>query len=365
MDAHYFDESPQGVTTYIRNLYISVSKVMPAVEIIFCAYSDRIYKDYPDLKEISRLEIIRNRGTLFRMIIDLPKLAKNHRVDYVHTQYLMPVNSVGKKIVTIHDVLFLRFPGDYPFVHRFLRNLLFRLSAKKCDILVTVSKYSKLEISNFFDINDSSILVTPCGVPKLESVQAKTESKSFVRQRFGIDEEYVLYVSRFEPRKNHISLAKAFFKSKAYEEKFKLVFVGARSISVLEYDNFIGGLSEVDQLKVVELVDVCDEELSHLYRAASVFVYPSLSEGFGIPPLEAATYLIPTVCSNLTAMNDFKFFGDRHINPTCVEKLQVAIDEALSIVSVDELVEIREKVYSQYSWERSATLFVERLKEVV
>jgi glycosyltransferase involved in cell wall biosynthesis len=104
--------------------------------------------------------------------------------------------------------------------------------------------------------------------------------------------------------------------------------------------------------KIFFLEDISNEDLRLLYQAAELFVYPSKGEGFGIPPLEAGALGIPTICSNTTAMEDFSFFGDRHIYPDTVH-LKASIARALAD-GPSNLREISNTIRRRYGWEKAA-----------
>ena len=136
--------------------------------------------------------------------------------------------------MTVHDLLFLDFPQYFPLSYRLKNGFMFWKSARRADVLLTVSEYSKDEIYRHFKIAKNKIGVTFNGVLLPEKDLPKTE----VRERLGL-RKYILTVSRIEPRKNHISLLKAFVEMKLYNDGYKLVFVGGYDWSNREFDDYL------------------------------------------------------------------------------------------------------------------------------
>jgi len=112
------------------------------------------------------------------------------------------------------------------------------------------------------------------------------------------------------------------------------------------------------------LKNVPDEHLEKFYRAADVFVYPSKAEGFGIPPLEAAASRVPVICSNSSAMEDFTFFEDCHIDPCNESLLEKKLEEVTNNgVSAERLQNTADRIAATYSWEKSAEQFYQLLRK--
>jgi glycosyltransferase involved in cell wall biosynthesis len=355
--AHYFDGPPQGTTSYLYGIYKSMIEQQLPVEIVFGVGSEKIYELYPDLRGVTRIAKYKYSSALGRLLIDIPRILREERFDFAHFQYLLPIKlwgeSLPKSVVSMHDVLFMENRADYPLGHRLLRKFLFKSAAKKADVLTTISDYSVSSISKYFGIDKTKVLLAHCAAPKLELFD-KMESRKFVFDFFGVD-KYLLYVSRFEPRKNHVSLLQAFFELDLDKKGYELVFVGDKSILVDAFNSFWEALPLSRRSSIKIFTDVSAEGLKNLYNAAQLFVYPSLSEGFGMPPLEAAILNTPTVCSNATSISDFNFFGDNLANCSDVSALKECISRNLSHpLCAEKLSEIRNEILRRYSWDDSA-----------
>lgn len=287
-----------------------------------------------------------------RLIFEIPKLIRQNKIQYAHFQYIVPPIKYCKYIVTIHDVLFLDYPEYFPLAYKIKNNFLFRTSAYYSDIILTVSEYSKVQIIKHYKTND--VAVTPNAVEQIyfDDFDKKAVQKK-VKDHFGI-ENYWLFVSRWEPRKNHYTLLKAFIENGYYKDHH-LVFVGAKAIKNKTYDQYYNSLTPEIQQKVIRLHHINQEELLDLTRGATLSAYPSIAEGFGIPPLESVAAKVPTICSNATAMGDFDFFGASLFNPLDVEELHRA---AIHALEAKDLTEQSKIVKQKYSWALAAKAFM-------
>jgi len=219
VDAHIFDHSFQGTATYILGLYSALVE-HDNFEIYLCAH------DIENLKTIfinPKFKYIKlNSNSKFkRLIYELPLLIRREKFDYAHFQYVTPIVKTCKFINTIHDILFLDYTKYFPVSYIIKNYLLFKFSALRSDVILTVSDFSKKQLINKFNLTSESIVVTPNAVPI-------GISENVVSDRPFDLEKYILFVSRFEPRKNHIGLLNSFVRLHLHDKGYKLVFVGTK-----------------------------------------------------------------------------------------------------------------------------------------
>ena len=346
-DCHVFDGNFQGTTTFLKGMYREMIKDTEK-DFYFAAC------DITHLKtifgEADNIHYVQygSHNKFYRLLIDIPRFIKKHSIDYAHFQYVAPPFRYCKYITTIHDVLFLDYPQYFPLGYRIKNKLLFLLSAKRSYKVTTVSQYSKERIEKHFRIKD--IMITPNAVDPVffESFDKKA-IQATVAEKYGIG-NYWLYVSRWEPRKNHHTLLKVFADNGYYKDNW-LVFVGGRAIACPEFDTAYASLPKEIKGKVLIINRLKFPELILLVRGASLSVYPSIAEGFGIPPLEAAAAGVPVACSDTTAMSDFSFFGESLFDPLSDTDMHRAIENALSKENTSA---IKQAITGQYSWEISA-----------
>ena len=323
VDCHVFDGNFQGTTTYLKGLYSELLKDKTK-QFYFgatnTAFLETIFGKHDNLTFVS----YKAKNKFYRLSIDIPRIIKKNKIDYAHFQYVVPPIKACKFIVTIHDVLFLDFPEYFPLTYRKKNKLLFKTSAKRSDVVLSVSEYSKQQIQKHFGIE--TVTLTPNSIDSVYFEEYdKNDVQNQVNKKFKVA-NYFLYVSRWEPRKNHDRLLKAFVE-KEYYKTHSLVFVGDKAIENKAYNDYYASLPDEIKATVFSFNKVDYQDLLLLVRAADLSIYPSIAEGFGIPPLESLAAKIPTICSNTTAMADFQFFGDCLFNPLDIEDIKNKIEK--------------------------------------
>lgn len=355
VDCHVFDGSFQGTTTYLKGMYLEMIKDK-SIQYFFAANNTATIKAIFGEQENVHYLTYQSHNKVFRLLMDIPNLIKQNKIDFAHFQYIVPPIKNCKYINTIHDVLFLDFPEYFPKSYQIKNKFLFKWSAKKSDINLTVSDFSKQKIQKYFQIQN--IQITPNAVdPTYYEAYDKLICKIQAKERYNLD-QYWLYISRWEPRKNHHTLLQVFVKNKFYKD-FSLVFVGDKSIENESYTTYYSKLSKEIKDKIIILNKVNFQDLLVLLRGADLSVYPSIAEGFGIPPLEAIAARIPTVCSNTTAMQDFTFMKGNQFDPLNPENMckiiRKTLKEDFDLSKIDTLKK-------QYNWKSSAEILLSAIK---
>lgn len=356
VDCHVFDGSFQGTTTYLKGIYLEMIKEK-SIEYFFAANDlEKIKNIFGEQENVHYLKY-HSHNKVFRLLIDIPRLIKENKIDFAHFQYIVPPIKNCKYINTIHDVLFLDYPEYFPKSYQIKNKFLFKWSAKKSDINLTVSQFSKDKIEKYFKIQN--ILITPNAVdPIYYEKYDKTTCKQQVKETYNLD-KYWLYISRWEPRKNHDTLLKVFVENEFYK-KFSMVFIGDKAIENKAYNNYYQTLSEEIKSKILTLNKVDFQELLVLLRGADLSVYPSFAEGFGIPPLESVAAGIPTACSNKTAMKDFKFIEENQFDPSDKKNMLEIIKKTLAENIDSSKIET---LKTQYNWKLSAQIILEAINK--
>ena len=192
---------------------------------------------------------------------------------------------------------------------------------------------------------------------------AKEKAQQCVKEKYGI-ENFILNVSRIEPRKNHLLLLNTFLELKLYNQGIALVFIGKRSIKTPALEAKVRSLTDKERKYFHWIEQVDQQELELFYRASRLFVYPSKAEGFGIPPLEAAVFQTSVLCSNATAMKDFTFFEPFSFDPENNIEFKKELKAMIHTPSSPaQLHSIAEEVMEKYSWQKSAATLYKLLKE--
>lgn len=353
VDAHCFDQEYQGSRTFIKGIYNYLLHKENIILYLGAYDTDILKQNFPESGNVHFIKY-KSRSRIIRLLYDIPAIIRKHGIDYAHFQYISPLIKNCKQIVTIHDLLFKEHPAEFPLHYKLVKNLLFKRSAKKADIITTVSRHSRESICRFYTVPDHQVQLIPNGVgeeffQQIDKIQARKK----IHDKYGI-EKSILCVSRIEPRKNHSALINAFLELELYKKGYHLVFIGHISIKVPGLMQLAESNNEAKH-QIHFLQKIAEPELLDFYSAAECFVYPSRAEGFGLPPLEAAATGLPVICSNACGMNEFGFFGNGHIDPDNQEMLKKQLSDMLEgNYDIDHISRITEKIKSDYTWKASS-----------
>lgn len=350
VDCHVFDGNFQGTTTYLKGLYSELLKDK-TTQFYFGAsnttFLETIFGTHDNLTYVS----YKAKNKFYRLLFDIPRIIKENKIEFAHFQYVVPPIKACKYIVTIHDVLFLDFPEYFPLTYRIKNKFLFETSAKRSDVVLSVSEYSKQQVQKHFGIE--TVTLTPNSI---DSIYFEEYDKNAIKKQVSAKfkaTNYFVYVSRWEPRKNHDRLLKVFVENEYYKT-YSLVFIGDKAIENKVYNDYYASLPQEIKAAIFTFNKVEYQDLVLLVRGADLSIYPSIAEGFGIPPLESLAAKVPTICSNTTAMADFQFFGDCLFNPLDLEDLKIKIEIGLKDTQIDQKRSLMKK---KFTWQFAAEQF--------
>ncbi|MGF1514164.1 MAG: glycosyltransferase family 4 protein [Elainellaceae cyanobacterium] len=272
----------------------------------------------------------RGANTLFKYTQRYTHLEVPQPVDVFHATYPLPVWVNGAKtITTVHDLIPLRLPYATLDNKQTFYNLI-RDTLRKSDAVVTVSQHSKQDILAIYDVDPDKIWVTyqPVALRPLPADSATSVSR-YVK-KFGLQhQQYILFVGAIEPKKNVGRLIDAYA---GIDTDVPLVIVGKKGwlwkdvLSRLKDDGY-NPLSK--RVRLLEYVSM--EDLKHLYAGALCFAFPSLYEGFGLPPLEAMTFDCPVLTSNVSSLPEVCEDAALYVDPYDVNdirtKLQLLLED--------------------------------------
>jgi len=292
-----------------------------------------------------------------------PRDLARRRMDVAHVQYFIPPAAPCPVITTIHDVAFRRFPGLFPLKHRLLLNLLIPASARNAAAVITCSEATRRDLMEFYDLPPERIVVTPYAADPIYRPMDVDEARLAVKERFRIRGPYLLSVGVLQPRKNLARLVRA-YNGIAREVPHRLVLVGKEGWAGEELRRAI---AESPTGKAPLFTGyVPDADLPALYAGADLFVYPSLYEGFGLPPLEAMACGTPVITSNSSSLPEVVGEAGVTVDPQDVDALAGAISDLLQNEARRlELSALGVARAAQFTWDRTARQTIEVYRRVV
>ncbi len=337
-----------GIGSYLRNILTRIRPHIPA-ELGLIGNPEEIRKIFSDVM------IIPERSNTYSPLWHLkaPFKIPPSRL-FWSPHYSVPLTPVRSRstITTIHDLFHIRFAHMYGPASRLYAKLLMK-KALKSDRIITVSQFTKQEILDIFHVDEEKIHVIYNGVDT--GLFRPSPSKETLR-KYTIDKPYILYVGNIKPHKNLKTLVKAFDLIKD-EEDVWLVIVGkieGLKTPDMELLHLIEENPQLkDRIRILEHVPI--EDLPAIYTHALFLVFPSLYEGFGLPPLEAIACGTPVILSDIPVLreiygDDAPYFSPQNYRELADLMLQFIRNEKLRSATVDKLKHLPKK----YSWEKSA-----------
>ncbi len=294
-DAKRIFHNTTGLGNYSRDL----------VRILSTYYPDNQYFLYnPKTPRVTRLQLAKN------MIVKMPtsffskllpslwrsKFITNDitkdKIDIYHGlsgELPAGIDKIpAKSVVTIHDLIFIRFPELYKPIDRKIYTKKFKKAAQIANIVVAISEQTKQDIIKFLDISSEKIQVIYQGCHHAFKQEYDEDLKKALRQKYNLPEQFLLNVGTIEERKNAFTIVKAIQNT-----SHKLVIVGRKTPYAQQITDFIEQHNMQNQVIFLEGLKL--EELALLYQMASIFIYPSIFEGFGIPIIEAIYSKTPVI----------------------------------------------------------------------
>ena len=234
-------------------------------------------------------------------------------------------NLQTKTVVTIHDLIFLRLPQHYKFIDRNIYNFKSKYACKNADLIVAISEQTRKDIIELYNIAPSKIEVIYQSCDDSFKKMVPPDHKETVRIRYNLPTKYILNVGTVEARKNLLLIIRAMPE---IDPAYKLIVVGKKQAYATEV------LAEIERLgindRVIFLKDIPFNDLPAIYQLASVFVYPSFYEGFGIPIIEALYGGVPVVAATGSCLEEAGGPDSIYIDPNDAPGLAQAVNAILS-----------------------------------
>jgi glycosyltransferase involved in cell wall biosynthesis len=343
-----------GIGTYTRNLLRHLARLDGDTEyVLLCQEADlglasQLGPNFRTVLEPSPNYSVREQ-------IHIPWVLHREHADVFHApHYVLPPAIRCRSVVTIHDCIHLMFPQYLPSRAAYLyAKASMWIAAHRSDCILTVSEASKRDILHFFKVPPEKIMVVYNAIDERFWVEPAQEDVARVRERYQLDHRFVLYAGNIKPHKNLVRLIEAFDDlRKSGMEDLKLLIIGDEISKLPALRRAVHQHKLHKQVRFLGYLP--DETLAILYRLAAVFVFPSLYEGFGLPPLEAMASGAPVVTSNVSSLPEVAGDAAVLVDPHDVDSIADGMRRVLTDPALAS--ELRRKGplrAREFSWERS------------
>ena len=357
IDATALPAQPVGAGNYIIQFVKALAKMDIDYElIVFAQKSKRDLFDIPNDENLHWV-IVPDKSPMYRLIWEqttFPRLVHRAEVDILHSlHYTQPIRLGCPSIVTIHDMTFFLFPDLHTRSKRLFFPFAIRSSVRRADALIAISESTRQDSIRLLGVSPQKIFTTQLGITDEFRVVKDNELLASVREKYDLPEEFVLYVGLVEPRKNIPFLIRA-YKSLADEGiKHNLVIVGRIGWMYQEVFKQIEELGLEGRVQFTGYLP--QDDLPMVYNLASLFVYPTKYEGFGLPALEAMACGTPVVTTAISSLPEIVGDAGMLIPPGDEQALASAMAEVLHDSTLFNQLRTRGLQRSEhFTWERTA-----------
>lgn len=319
-----------GLGNYSRNTLNSLYKFFPENNYILFTpeINNKYFKKYSLFTVITpQYRLSRKLKSLWRSIFLVNQL-KNQGIELYHGLSNELPEGISKKritsVVTIHDLIFLRFPQYYNAIDRKIYYRKVKYAVRAADKIVAVSRQTKEDIETFFKVSPDKIEVI---YQPVSPAFLKKQNSDHIRKKYDIPEAFILSVGTLEPRKNQLTLLKAVNSAKI---NIPVVLTGNSTRYIAKLQRYISQNNMQHQVKI--LSNLSQDDLAGLYQSALLSVYISLYEGFGLPVAESMACGCPVITSGLSCLPETAGGAALLCNPhdeyEVGEKIKLLIDDA-------------------------------------
>lgn len=349
-----------GIGTYLKNVFPSIIELFE--EVVVLGDPEEILK----FDWAQKIEIIcfKHEVYLLSEQIYYPFFIPKCDIFWCpHFNFpLLPINA-KKTIVTIHDVNHIANPKQFSFLIRLWAKFLYENAVKRSDSILTVSEFSKSEIVKYLNIKKDKINVVFCGVNRSRFNSAEDNDKDL-----NLPKTYFLFVGNVKPHKNLIVLLKAYNNlDNAIKDKYKLVILGAKEGFITKENKLFDFIESNNLNSYVHFTGyVLDKKIPAIYKNASVFIFPSLYEGFGLPILEAMASGLPVISSSNASLPEIAgdaalFFNPMDANDLLSKITNIVDNEDLK----NELIIKGKKRIEKFTWDIVVENHIRIIKNII
>jgi len=345
----YFDF---GIGTYVQNLSNALSKLDSAHRYSLLVSEDDFSR--VDCPARWTKEAVHHRKYSLGELFLFGYQVRGFGVDMFHApHYTLPVGLVGKSVVTVHDLIHLKFPRYFTAVQKAYARIVLWHVARNAGAIITGSEHTKRDVVETLKVNERKVYSIHHGVqPGFQKVLEPGRIHAF-RERFSLRNPYVLYVGNIKPHKNIPTLLRAFERIAASYKDLDLVFAG----ELLSKNNYLTKLVQTLGIgrRIRDLGHLATEELVRCYSEAEVLVLPSLYEGFGFTAVEAMACETPVVAANTSSLPEVVGEAGLIFEALDPKSLEDALRTVLSEPQTRRrLAEEGKRNIRRFSWDQAA-----------
>lgn len=331
-----------GLGNYSRFIVGGIREFFPEEQLVL--FTPKI-KDHPETNEFTKAASFTTvlpssflstlkLGSYWRSFL-LKNEAKRAKVDIFHgLSHELPkgICSVAKTVVTVHDLIFLRYPQFYKALDRWIYTKKLRYACKEADFIIAISEQTKSDLIEFLKVPAEKIVVVYQGCHPNFHRNFSKEELSSIRNKYNLPDQYLLNVGTIESRKNVLLLVKALKEMK--NTTIPLVVVGRPTAYLDEVKAFIAANGLEKRVQFIHKVSFTD--LPAIYQLSSIFIYPSLFEGFGIPLVEAIACRVPVITSTGSCFSEAAGPAAQYVDPQDMKGMAASIERVLADSSLRE-----------------------------
>jgi len=377
IDGHNLEENRTGVGRFLWNILKEWEKSDTDDYQFILYFKNSVPKDlsffWYSKSKILKAPLGIKSNFLFMQWL-LPKAAKKDRVDILFCPaYIKPIFYKIKTAVIIHDIIYQAHPEWYnwnSFLEKIIYKSIFKLSAKKADLIFTPSNFSKKEIIKYYKITENEITVIPLGVDNefLYQSAIKDEKISEIKNKYKIKDKFIFYVGSIFSRRHVPELLAAFEDILRLKPDYQLLLGGKNYTKpFIDIDGLIKQINQKLNKKAIIHIDYIEtKDLVWLYKLCDLFVWLSDYEGFGLPPLEALACGAIVVTSKKGSIpeivDDAVIYIKNNKNP---QEIIQALIKGLNDNKLRENLKAKSKtVINKFSWQMSAWTILEKINQL-
>ena len=308
-------------------------------------------------------------GSLYRFIWNFVPMSYSlffgKIADVTHFfNYHTPPGVAGKKVVIIYDMVYRAFPETVKLRTKIMLNISLKASISRTDRIITISEFSKSEIIKYMRVSPDCITVAPCGVDTSIFFPVNAECIRTTKQKYNIPDRYLLYAGTLEPRKNIERLIEAYaMVLNENPEVPALILAGRKGWLYNGIFEKVRSLNIARRVVFTGYID--DADMPALLSGAIIFLFPSLYEGFGLPPLEAMACGVPVLTSTAASLPEVVGEAAVMVDPYNTEEIKDGIIRLIHDVNLRKSLSAKGLEHAkQFSWTRSAEIIMEVYKNL-